>query len=134
MTTIEAMKRERHSDTREQILAYLKGTKEHPSAEMAFNDLRQSIPKLSLKTVYNNIHLFERRGQVICVANVNGVERYDANTEDHVHFVCKKCGAVIDVMDADIKKAKKACRFGQAEIDSIQIVLHGTCEKCSAIL
>ena len=131
MTTIEATKKERHSDTRDKIYAYLCGTKAHPSAEMIYNDLKPELPKLSLKTVYTNLRFFEDHGQVIHVANVNGIERYDANCEDHVHFVCDNCDAVIDIMDADIQKAKKACQVGQAQIKSIQIVLHGICESCS---
>lgn len=131
MTSVETTKRERHSDTRDKIYAYLLGTKEHPSAEMIYNDLKPVLPKLSLKTVYTNLKFFVDHGQVIHVANVNGIERYDANCEDHVHFVCDECGAVIDIMDADIRKAKKACQVGQAKINSIQIVLHGTCESCS---
>ena len=124
-------KKIRHSDVRDRIYEYLCGTKAHPSANTIYNDLKPSIPKLSLGTVYTNLKLFEELGQVIRVANVNGVERYDANCEDHVHFVCDECGAVIDIMDADIRKAKKACQIGQAKIKSIQIVLHGTCENCS---
>ena len=96
--------------------------------------MKPSIPKLSLGTVYTNLKLFEDLGQVIRVANVNGFERYDADTSEHVHFVCDECGAVIDIMDADIKKAKKACQMGQAKIKNIQIVLHGTCERCSVNL
>ena len=124
-------KKIRHSDVRDKIYEYLCGTKTHPSANMIYNDLKPSIPKLSLGTVYTNLKLFEELGQVIRVANVNGFERYDADTSEHVHLVCDECGAVIDVMDADIRKAKKACQVGQAKIKSIHIVLHGTCEKCS---
>ena len=131
MTSTTATPRVRHSDTRDKILEYLRSTKAHPSAETIYNALKPSMPTLSLKTVYTNLNFFEEHGQAIRVANVNGVERYDANCEDHVHFVCDECGAVIDIMDADIKKAKKACQVGQAKIKSIQIVLHGTCENCS---
>ena len=127
-------KKIRHSDVRDKIYEYLCGTKAHPSANMIYNDLKPSIPKLSLGTVYTNLKLFEDLGQVIRVANVNGSERYDADTSEHVHFVCDECGAVIDIMDADIKKAKKACQAGQAKIKNIQIVLHGTCERCSVNL
>ena len=127
-------KKIRHSDVRDKIYEYLCGTKAHPSANMIYNDLKPSIPKLSLGTVYTNLKLFEELGQVIRVANVNGFERYDADTSEHVHLVCDECGAVIDVMDADIRKAKKACQVGQAKIKSIHIVLHGTCEKCSVNL
>ena len=127
-------KKIRHSDVRDKIYEYLCGTKTHPSANMIDNDLKPSIPKLSLGTVYTNLKLFEELGQVIRVANVNGFERYDADTSEHVHLVCDECGAVIDIMDADIRKAKKACQAGQAQIKSIQIVLHGTCENCSVNL
>ena len=109
----------RHSDVRDKIYEYLCGTKAHPSAEMIFNDLKSVLPQLSLKTVYTNLRFFEERGQVIRVANVNGIERYDANCEDHVHLVCDECGAVIDIMDADIKKVKKACQVGQADRKSV---------------
>ena len=98
---------------------------------MIYNDLKPSIPKLSLATVYTNLKLFEELGQVIRVANVKGFERYDADTSEHVHFVCEECGAVIDVDDANIRAAKKACRMGQAKIKKVQIVLHGICENCS---
>ena len=131
MTSATSTPRVRHSDTRDKILEYLRSTKAHPSAETIYNALKPSMPTLSLKTVYTNLNFFEEHGQAIRVANVNGVERYDANCEDHVHFVCDECGAVIDIMDADIRKAKKACQIGQAKIKSIQIVLHGTCENCS---
>lgn len=134
MTTMATTKQVRHSDTRDIIYDYLYNTKAHPSAEMIYNDLKPVLPKLSLKTVYTNLRFFEEHGKVIRVANVNGSDRYDAHCEEHVHLVCDECGAVIDIMDADIRKAKKACQAGQAKIKSIQIVLHGTCEKCSVNL
>ena len=127
-------KKIRHSDVRDKIYEYLCGTKAHPSANMIYNDLKPSIPKLSLGTVYTNLKLFEDLGQVIRVANVKGFERYDADTSEHVHLVCDECGAVIDIMDADIRKAKKACQAQKVKIKRIQIVLHGTCERCSVNL
>ena len=127
-------KKIRHSDVRDKIYEYLCGTKTHPSANMIYNDLKPSIPKLSLGTVYTNLKLFEDLGQVVRVANVNGFERYDADTFEHVHLVCDECGAVIDIMDADIRKAKKACQAQKVKIKRIQIVLHGTCENCSVNL
>ena len=129
MTT--TAKKFRHSETRDKIYTYLCNTKEHPSADTIYQDLRESIPTLSVGTVYNNLKHFVAQGMVVRVANVNGVERYDANCEDHVHFVCDECGAIIDIMEADIQGAKKACPVGQAQIKSIQIVIHGICEKCS---
>lgn len=127
-----ATKKIRNSETRNRIYEYLCGTKEHPSADTIYSDLRGTVPSLSKGTVYNNLKHFESQGMVIRVANVNGIERYDANTEDHVHFVCEKCGRVIDLMDVDVETVKATCSTTQgAKIKHIQIVLHGTCEACS---
>ena len=108
MTSTVTTHNSRHSDTRDKIYEYLRGTKAHPSAETIYNALKPTLPKLSLKTVYTNLRFFEEHGQVIRVANVNGFERYDAICEDHVHFVCNECGQVIDLMEANVLKAKKA--------------------------
>ena len=122
----------RNSATRNSIYQYLCGTKEHPSAEMIYNDLKGDLPNLSLGTVYRNLKQLEEIGRVIRVTSVDNHERYDANCEDHVHFVCERCGRVIDIMDADINAAKTACNVsGGAKIKHIQIVLNGICESCS---
>lgn len=73
MTT--AIKKTRNSETRNKIYEYLCGTKAHPSAYMIFQDLKPSIPTLSMGTVYNNLKHFEEQGMVINVATVNGNER-----------------------------------------------------------
>lgn len=122
----------RNSTTRNAIYTYLCGTKEHPSADTIYNDLKGGIPNLSLGTVYRNLKQLEELRRIIRVTNVNNHERYDANCEDHVHFVCERCGRVIDMMNADIHKATAACNIsGGAKIKRIQIVIDGTCERCS---
>ncbi|MFR8974792.1 MAG: transcriptional repressor, partial [Eubacteriales bacterium] len=40
------------SKQRESILNYLRNTKEHPTAERIYADLKPSLPNLSLATVY----------------------------------------------------------------------------------
>lgn len=123
----------RNSPTRNAIYTYLCGTKEHPSAEMIYNDLKGDNPNLSLGTVYRNLKQLEELGRIIRVTNVNNHERYDANCEDHVHFVCERCGRIMDIMDADINAAEVACNLSEgAKIKRIQIVIDGICEECSA--
>lgn len=128
---ITTTKKTRNSETRNRIYEYLCGTTAHPSAYMIFKDMKPQIQSLSMGTVYNNIKHFEEKGMIINVATVNGNERYDANTSDHVHFVCDCCGAVIDIIDADINTAKSASSVKNIKINSIKIVLHGICESCT---
>lgn len=123
-----SVKKLRYSDMRNTIYKYLCGTKEHPSAEMIYLDLRESNPNLSFGTVYRNLKQLEETGRVIRVSTVNNRERYDANCSDHLHFACEKCGRVIDLKDADTATAITACGLPNGiRIRSI----YGICESCS---
>ena len=124
-------KKLRHSHQRDMIYNYMISTKEHPSAEMIYDELKKVEPMLSLGTVYRNLKLLEELGMVKKVTSVNNVERYDAMTSDHIHFVCDKCGCVMDLpyFDNNEVKAKFDGQIG-ANIEWVNIILGGTCECC----
>ena len=76
------------SRKREAMLAALRATTEHPTAEMLYNTLKPEYPELSLGTVYRNLSVLAEEGLVVSVAHVNGRERYDARVEPHTRFGC----------------------------------------------
>ena len=122
----------KHFRKRDTILEYLRNTNAHPSAEKIFTDLKMQIPDLAMGTVYRNLALFKEKGLVSSVATVNGVERFDANTDPHVHFICNKCDAVIDLHQMQIPETL----YGTAEgccggkISDYQVSFSGTCREC----
>ena len=91
------MAQQKHSKKRDAILQCVRSTKSHPTADWVYGQLRPEIPGLSLGTVYRNLAAFKREGVIASVGVVDGMERFDANTAPHAHFVCKHCSAVIDV-------------------------------------
>lgn len=117
---------------RNAILAYLKETKTHPSAEMVFAHLKQSIPDLSLGTVYRNLTKFREQGDIISLGAVKGVERFDGNTAPHVHFICNTCGAVIDLPALPVPEALVESAMAQtgSQIDACQLTFTGCCSAC----
>jgi Fur family peroxide stress response transcriptional regulator len=93
---------------REAILRTIRSTDSHPSADWVYSQLRTEIPNLSLGTVYRNIALFKDEGLIMTVGVVDGQERYDGDIHPHPHFICERCGRIIDVvydLDSD------ACRI-----------------------
>ena len=117
---------------RNAILAYLQDKVTHPSAETIYSDLKQQIPDLSMATVYRNLTKFRQEGLVQCVATVKGVERFDANTDPHVHFICKDCGAVIDLETVTLPRELKeaAQESGGCCIETWQLSFTGVCQGC----
>lgn len=114
------------------ILSYLRSTNAHPSAETIYTALKAQIPDLSIATVYRNLTKFRQDGLVQCVATVRGVERYDGNTDPHVHFICRHCGAVIDLFEMQIPPSlagdAAACVGGTVE--SCCLSFTGLCRQC----
>lgn len=121
----------RNSAVRNTIHSYLLSTKAHPSVEMIYSDLKKSDPSISIASIYRNLRQLEVIGYVVKVATVSGHERYDADTSDHVHFICDKCDAVLDVMDSDIPSIKNSCNTGTMTVNRVRIVLHGICDCCA---
>ena len=117
---------------RNAILSYLQGTNAHPSAETIYSDLKAQIPDLSMGTVYRNLNLFRQQGLVSSVATVHGVERFDANTEPHVHFICEGCDAVVDLHQ--LSTPQSLCSDAESAIgcavSGCQLSFTGKCRTC----
>ena len=117
---------------RNAILAGLRESKAHPSAEELFAILKPQIPDLSLGTVYRNLSLFKEQGLAISVATVSGVERFDGNTAPHVHFICNGCDAVIDLDQMEVPTALReaAAMYCGGKVDGCQLSFSGLCRDC----
>ena len=117
---------------RNAILTCLRGTTAHPSAEMVHEMLHQEHPDISLATVYRNLTHFKNQGLIVSVATVRGVERFDANTDPHVHFICSSCDAVIDLHQIEMPRSldEKIAGTTGCKVESCQLTYTGLCGNC----
>lgn len=119
---------------RNAILSCLQGTTLHPSAEMVHEMLHKEHPDISLATVYRNLARFKSQGLITSVATVRGVERFDANTDPHVHFICTGCDAVIDLPQIQVPQSLgcEAEKCGGCRVDGCQLTFNGLCSSCQS--
>ncbi len=122
----------RYSKKREAILTALQSTHCHPSAEWVYQELKPTHPDLSLGTVYRNLSFFQTQNIIKSVGVVNGQERFDAFTAPHSHFVCNRCGAVLDLhlteMDQNLNSSVSA-QYG-LDIEKHELTFYGACKQC----
>ena len=118
----------RYSQQRELIYDAVHGSVAHPSAEMVYQQLKPLMPKLSLGTVYRNLHQLSEEGRL---TEIRGpVSRFDANTLPHAHFLCRGCGSVSDVdMTYDSRLDREAESGGWA-VQSHDVLFYGICPSC----
>ena len=122
----------RYSRKRAAIMECLKSTTIHPTAEWIYEQLKPEIPDLSLGTVYRNLAAFKKDGLIRSVGVVNGQERYDGNIRPHGHFVCSKCGAVIDTAAVPMSEELIESTEGETgcEVQGIVVSYFGLCSNC----
>jgi Fur family transcriptional regulator, peroxide stress response regulator len=71
-------------------------SKEHPSAEMVWGNVRRLFPGISLDTVNRTLLTIVEIGLASFVEGSGDVRRYDGDLDNHQHFKCIKCKKVFD--------------------------------------
>lgn len=123
----------KRSKKRDAILSCLCNTDTHPSAEWIYHQLKPQIPDLSLATVYRNLALFQREGRIISVGVVQNLERFDASVHPHAHFVCTKCGCVLDLPGLHLPQEleQEAARIVAGQVRRSMLCFEGLCPTCA---
>ena len=117
---------------RSAILECLRSTHTHPSAEMLHQMLQPEHPDISLATVYRNLALFKSQGIIQSLGTVDGIERFDANTEPHVHFICTRCGSVTDLPQITVPQQLQSTVESTTggRVAECQLSFSGICQSC----
>jgi Fe2+ or Zn2+ uptake regulation protein len=80
-----------------EILKYLDEHHTHPDVEEIYSELKKKHPSLSRTTVYNSLEIL-KKNKIVQSLTISGSElRYDVEESLHHHFLCKKCGAILDI-------------------------------------
>jgi Fur family peroxide stress response transcriptional regulator len=78
------------------LIEILKRNKNHPSADMLYEELKGKYPMVSFSTVYNILNMLKKIGEIEQLAISENKICYDPDTEPHHHFRCEKCGQIQD--------------------------------------
>jgi Fur family peroxide stress response transcriptional regulator len=90
------------------ITEYIMNTDCHPTADQILDAVAEKLPvSLSRATVYNTLNALVQAGVIIEVLTEPGRVRYDANTEEHHHFVDVKTGRIMDIPAALVPELAK---------------------------
>ncbi|MES1256631.1 MAG: Fur family transcriptional regulator [Acidobacteriota bacterium] len=115
------------------LLRALSQTRTHPTADELFRQVQRQLPNVSQATVYRNLQELVRAHLIATLERAGSAVRYDANPDDHHHFVCRSCGGVSDIYLKDVAYAVDASRSAAApsSIERAELQLHGVCSTCA---
>ena len=79
--------------------------------------------KISLATIYNTVHAFEKKGYLKQIP-INSSETYfDTNVTDHHHFYDLKNEKLIDLENADVGPIDIKKKIGGKKIKSVEVLV-----------
>ena len=87
---------------------------------------------LTLATVYRNLNQLNAQGLIRRVGTVNGQERYDGRTCPHSHFICNRCGCVVDLppMSPGQDRVEQLSVQYDFTVQDCEVIVRGLCADC----
>ena len=114
---------------RRAVFGALFGDKEHPTADTIHRRVCETMPSVSLRTVYQVLNDLVEMDEVHAVVIDDGPVRFDPNSSPHQHFVCRVCGAIADVQASGVSALAGGDASGY-EVEATEVVFRGRCPEC----
>lgn len=116
-----------------EIFRELAASEEHPSVDSIFRAVQQRVPTVSVDTVYRTLWMLHELGLVTTLGPLRDGVRFDANLDQHHHYVCVRCGLVRDFESADLN-ALRVPETVKAigSIADAHVEVRGVCATCLA--
>lgn len=111
------------------IMDYLLAHHTHPTVDDVYVALSEKIPTLSRTTVYNTLRLFSEQGAAQMLTIDERKVCFDGCVAPHAHFMCKRCGRVIDVQLPG-EAVTQSLPEGDFRVDESHIYYKGICADC----
>lgn len=112
------------------ILQKLREVTSHPTADEIYAMTREKLPKISLGTVYRNLELLTRQGQILCLESGGAQKRFDGNIMAHCHVRCAECGRIGDVVTSQPMPSTQNARADGFTLTGAEILYEGVCDTC----
>jgi len=113
------------------ICKYALNTRDHPTAQKIYDEVKKMHPTISLATVYKTLQALEKSGMLQELNFPQGQARFDSYMKPHVNLVCLRCG---NVRDFDDPAARQVVARIAAEADFTltgqRLDIYGICKTC----
>ena len=122
----------RNTKQKEIILDILNTHRTHPTIQEIYEYAKEKDSSIGQATIYRNVNRLVEEKKVLKLPNSsNDSFHYDINTEQHIHFICKKCNKIIDIFDNDYRNFIKDIEKKESlSIEKTNIILEGLCDNC----
>jgi Fur family peroxide stress response transcriptional regulator len=134
-SSIEALRKEGYKATPQRIAIcrYVLKSRDHPSAQQIYDEVKKIHPTVSLATVYKTLGVLKDLNLIQELDLPQGKARFDSYMKPHINLICLRCGSIADLDDTTaIEITKKVAAAAKFKPRGQHIDIFGICSRCSA--
>lgn len=114
------------------ILEELRKVNTHPSADEVYDMVRKRLPRISLGTVYRNLEILSKTGEIQKLEPSGTLKRFDGNAYDHYHIRCIQCDRIVDAhIENDLNVDDVINETSDFIIIGHKLEFIGLCPRCA---
>jgi Fur family peroxide stress response transcriptional regulator len=130
---IETLRKKGYKATTQRIAIcrFILHSRDHPSAQRIYAEVKKVHPTVSLATVYKTLQILTEQGLIQELELPESQARFDSYMEPHINLVCLKCG---NIQDFDDNAAREIVERVTAKAEFTRtgqrIDIYGICKTC----
>ncbi len=105
-------------------------SRNHPTAQRIYEEVKKLYPTVSLATVYKTIQILKEVGLIQVLNLSQGQTRFDPDMHPHIHLICLSCGDIIDWEDALVSEVMAKIAASNFSATSQSFDVYGICQSC----
>jgi Fur family peroxide stress response transcriptional regulator len=130
---IETLRKNGYKATTQRIAVcrFALHSRDHPTAQRIYNEVRKMHPTVSLATVYKTLRILTEHSLIQELDLPQSQARFDSYVEPHINLICMQCG---NIQDFDDKTAQETVERASAKTEFTRtgqrIDIYGMCKAC----
>jgi Fur family peroxide stress response transcriptional regulator len=130
---IQALRRKGYKATPQRIAIcrFALSSREHPSVQRIYKEVKEIHPTVSLATVYKTLQVLTELGLIQELDFPKSQARFDSYVKPHVNLVCLRCGNIWDMDDPAAREmvTRIAATAGFTRTGQ-RLDIYGVCKTC----
>jgi Fur family peroxide stress response transcriptional regulator len=108
-------------------------SRDHPTAQRIYGEVKKVHPTVSLATVYKTLQILTEHGFVQELDFPEGQARFDSYMEPHINLVCQRCGNIQDLDDPAARQiVARIAATAEFTLTGQRLDIYGICKTCHA--
>ena len=109
-------------------------SREHPTAQSIYNEVKKMHPTVSLATVYKTLQMLRDLDLIHELNLPQGQARFDPYIKPHINLICQQCGRIEDLDDPTAKEiSERVSATTKFKPNGQRIDVYGICQKCNKV-